>query len=94
MNNRIDLWLGSNGFRFNERFKNRIKYLFSISNRKFDSKSDKDILLGYSTKSKAYKCLNKVTDKVIESANVRIHEFADKNDREKKREPYDCKKIV
>lgn len=39
MNNRIDLWLDSNGFRFNERFKNRIKYLFSISNRKFDSNS-------------------------------------------------------
>ena len=43
---------------------------------KFDVKDDKGILLGYSSKSKAYKCLNLSTHKIIESAHVRIDEFA------------------
>ena len=34
---------------------------------KFDVKGDKGIFLGYSYKSKAYKCLNLSTHKVIES---------------------------
>lgn len=46
MNNRIDLWLGSNGFRFNERFKNRIKRLFSISNRNLNRKFDSNSVRG------------------------------------------------
>ena len=37
---------------------------------KFDAKSDEGIFLGYSTRSKAYKCLNVNTYKVVESANV------------------------
>ena len=42
---------------------------------KFDVKSDEGIFLGYSCKSKAYKCLNLSTHKIIESAYVRIDEF-------------------
>lgn len=39
-------------------------------NGKFDSKGDEGIFLGYSNKSKAYKCLNRDTNKMIASTNV------------------------
>ena len=44
-------------------------------NGNFDAKSDKGIFLGYSTRSKAYKCLNASTKKVVKSANVNFDEF-------------------
>ena len=54
-------------------------YIFKDSRKgKFDVKGDEGILLGYSCKSKAYKCLNLSTHKVIESADVKVHEFAEK----------------
>ena len=37
---------------------------------KFDAKSDEGIFLGYSTQSKAYKVLNKRTNRVEESMHV------------------------
>ena len=43
---------------------------------KFDVKGDEGIFLEYSWKSKAYRCLNLSTYKIIESAHVRIDEFA------------------
>ena len=46
---------------------------------KFDGKSDEGIFLGYSTKSKAYKCLNSNTKKVVESENVEVDEFAERS---------------
>ena len=49
-------------------------------NGTLDAKSDEDIFLGYSTKRKASKCLNYNTNKVVESANVRVGEFAEKGD--------------
>ena len=42
---------------------------------KFDAKSDEGIFLGYSTRSKAYKCLNINTNKVVESENVKFDEY-------------------
>ena len=36
----------------------------------------KGIFIGYSTRSKAYKCLNVNTKKVVESANVKLDELA------------------
>ena len=56
-------------------------------NGKLDAKSDKGIFLGYSTKSKAYKSLYSKTNKVVESANVKVDEFAERNDVECKKEP-------
>ena len=56
---------------------------------KFDAKGDEGILLGYSCKSKAYSCLNLSTHKIIESAHVRIDEFAEKAEEESKKEPKD-----
>ena len=45
-------------------------------NEKFDAKSDEGIFLGYSTRSKAYKCLNANTNKIVESANVNFDKHA------------------
>ena len=53
---------------------------------KLDGKSDEGIFLGYSTKSKAYKCLNSNTNKIVESENVRVDEFVEKNEAECKKE--------
>jgi len=43
---------------------------------KFDVKGDEGIFFGYSCTSKAYRCLNLSTHKVIESAHVKVDEFA------------------
>ena len=45
--------------------------------RKFDVKNDEEIFLGYSITSKAYKCLNLSTHKVIESTHVKIDDFVE-----------------
>ena len=58
-------------------------------NVKLDAKSEKGIFLGYSTKRKAYKCLNTNSNNVVESANVRIDEYVENNEFECKREPKD-----
>lgn len=44
-------------------------------NGKIDAKSEEGIFLGYSTRSKAYKCLNTNTNKVVESANVKFYDY-------------------
>ena len=41
---------------------------------KFDPRSDEGIFLGYSSRSKAYKVFNKVTNKVEESIHVAFDE--------------------
>ncbi|MGI4458282.1 hypothetical protein ACR2WA_25455, partial [Klebsiella pneumoniae] len=41
---------------------------------KFDSRSDEGIFLGYSSKSKAYRCFNKRLQKIVESTKVKIDE--------------------
>ena len=44
---------------------------------KFDSRSDEEIFLGYSSTSKAYRVYNKRTIKVMETVNVVIDESSD-----------------
>ena len=61
---------------------------------KFDVKSDEGIFLGYSCKRKAYRCLNLTTHKVIESAHVKVDEFAEKAKEESNKEPEDYRKFV
>jgi hypothetical protein len=41
---------------------------------KFNSRVDKDILVGYSNKSKTYNCCNLRLNKIVESINVKIDE--------------------
>ena len=56
-------------------------------------KGDEGIFLGYSCKSKAYRCLNLSTHKVIESAHVKVDEFAERTEEESKREPEDYRRF-
>ena len=49
-------------------------------NGKFDAKSDEGIFLGYSTKSKAYKCLNTNTNKIVKSENMNFDEYTKDHD--------------
>ena len=63
-------------------------------NGKLDAKSDEGIFLGYSTKRKAFKCLIKASNKIVESANVKIDEFVEKNELESTKEPEDYNKFV
>ena len=56
-------------------------------NGKFGAKSDEGICLGYSTRSKAYKCLNTNTKKVVESENVNFDEFTEVHEVEPTKEP-------
>lgn len=58
-------------------------------NGKVDVKSDKGISLGYSTKRKAYKCLNSHTNKCVESENVKVDEFVERSNTTCKEEPKD-----
>jgi hypothetical protein len=41
---------------------------------KFDSRTDEGILLGYSFRSKRYKCYNKRLHKIVESIDVKVDE--------------------
>ena len=61
-------------------FGSKCYILKEARNGKFDVKGDEGILLGYSCKSKAYKCLNLSTQKVIESVHVKIDEFVERNE--------------
>ena len=44
-------------------------------NGEFDAKSDEGIFLGYSTRSKAYTCLNTNTNKIVDSPNKKFDEY-------------------
>ena len=48
----------------------------------------------YSSKSKAYRCLNLSTHKVIESAHVKVDEFAEKTEEQSKKELEDYRRFV
>ena len=61
---------------------------------KFDVKGDEGIFLGYSCRSKAYKCLTLSTHKIIESAHVRIDEFVENTEEESRKEPEDYIRFV
>ena len=61
---------------------------------KFDVKGDEGIFLGYSYKSKEYRCLNLSTQKNIESAHVRIDKFTKKSKEESNKEPKEYRRFV
>ena len=63
-------------------------------NGKIDAKSDEGIFLVYSTKSKAFKFLIKASNKIVESENVKIDEFVEKNELESTKELEDYNKFV
>lgn len=55
--------------------------------RKFDAKFDEGIFLGYSTKSKEFKCYKKRTNKIVESVNVKVDELSKKSDETSRSKP-------
>ena len=57
-------------------------------------KGDEGIFLGYSCKSRAYRSLNLSTHKIIESAHVKVDEFAKRTEEESKKEPKDYMRCV
>lgn len=61
---------------------------------KFDSKSDERTFLGYSTKSKAFKCFNKRTKKIVETVNVKVDEYSYKSDDTNKYSAVEKQRIV
>ena len=50
-------------------------------------KSEEGIFLVYSTRSKAYKCLNTNTNKIVESANVNFDESIEVHDTKPVKKP-------
>ena len=53
---------------------------------KLDAKTEEGILLGYSTRSKTFKCLNTNTNKIVESVNVKVDEYLELHKVEHKEE--------
>jgi hypothetical protein len=53
---------------------------------KFDSRVDKGIFVGYSSKSKAYKCFNMRLNRIVESINVQIDETSVQNPKEERKD--------
>lgn len=73
----IELWYGyAPNVKYFKVFGRKCYILKDNRNGKLDSKSDEGIFLGYSTKRKTYKCLNSKTNKVMESENVKVDEYA------------------
>ena len=69
----FELWYGhSPNVKYFKIFGCRCYILRESRNGKFDAKIEEDIFLGYSTRRKAYKCLNVNNNKVVESTNVRF----------------------
>ena len=74
----FELWYGhSPNVNYFKVFGCKCYILKETRNGIFYAKSDEDIFLGYSTRRKAYKCLNVNANKVLESANVKFDELVE-----------------
>ena len=72
----FELWYGySPNVKYFKVFGSKCYILKDVRNGKLDAKSEEGIFLGYSTRSKAYKCLNTNTNKIVESANVNFDKY-------------------
>ena len=77
----FELWYGhSPNVKHFKVFSRKCYILKDTRNGKFDAKSDEDIFLGYSTRSKEYKCLNTNTNKIVESTNINFDEYIETHD--------------
>ena len=56
-------------------------------NCKLDAKSEEDIFIGQSTRSKPYKCLNTITNKFVECAYAKFDEYTKVHEVEPMKEP-------
>ena len=74
----FELWYGYQpNVKYFKVFGKKCYILKDFRNGKLDAKSEEGIFLGYSTRSKAYKCLNTNTNKVVESANLKFDEYTE-----------------
>ena len=90
-----ELWYGCKpNVSFLKAFGNKCYILKESRKGKFDVKGNEDIFLGYSYRSRTYKCLNLSTHKIIDSTHVRIDEFTKKSEEESKKQPEDYKIFV
>ena len=65
----FELWYGySPNVKYFKVFGRKCYILKDVRNGKLDAKSEEGIFLGYSTRIKAYKCLNTNINKIVESA--------------------------
>ena len=84
----FELWYGySPNVKYLKVFGKICCILKDFKNGKLDAKGEEGIFLGYSTRSKSYKCLNINTKKVVESANVNFDEFIEAYEAEPTKEP-------
>ena len=60
---------------------------------KFDVKGDEGMFLRYSCRSKAYRCLNLSTHKIIEIAHVKIDKFGEKSEEESSKDLEDYRRF-
>ena len=79
----FELWYGhSPNVKHFKVFGCKCYILKDARNGKFDTISDEGICLGYSARSKAYKCLNTNTNKIVESEDVNFDENIEAHDDE------------
>lgn len=91
----FEIWYGySPNVEYFKVFGRKYYILKHNRNGKFDAKSEEVIFLGYSTRSKAYKCLNTNTNKVVESANVKFDEYIEVHEVEPIKEPKEYKSFI
>ena len=91
----FELWYGySPNVKYFKVFGRKCYILKDFRNGKIDAKSEEGIFLGYSTRNKAYKCLNTNTNKVVESANVKFDEYIEGHEVEPMKEPKEYKSFV
>ena len=84
----FELWYGySPNVKYFKVFRRNFYILKDFRNIKIDTKSEEGILLSYSTRSKAYKCLNTNTNKIVESANVTFDEYIEVHEYEPMKKP-------
>ena len=83
----FELWYGyPPNVKYFKIFGSKCYILKDDRHEKFDAKSDQRIFLGYSTRSKTYKCLNTNTNKVVESENMNFDESTEAYEAKPKKE--------
>ena len=84
----FELWYGHPpNVKYSKVFGSKCYILKYVRNRKLDVKSEEGIFLSYSTRSKAYKCLNTNTNKIVESENINFDEFIEVHEAKPTKEP-------
>ena len=84
----FELWYGySCNVKYYKVYGRKCNILKDVRNGKIDAKSEEGIFLGYSIRSKVYKCLNTNTNKIVESVNVKVDEYSKLNEERQVQEP-------